>query len=110
MNKLMQRTHALVHPHERPTEPAQADQSGSARGSALHSKAVTERPADRRPVWRRGTLVLVACLGVGFSAMACSNPAATGGPDVTQLPAQTIMPGETAPANPTVAPTSGLGY
>jgi hypothetical protein len=75
------------------------------------------RPADRRlartrntPVWRRGALILVACFGAGFGALACSNPGASGGPDVTQLPAQTIMPGETAPANPTLAPTSGLGY
>jgi hypothetical protein len=77
----------------------------------------TLRPADRRltrirnmPVWRRAALILVACFGVGFSALACSQPGASGGPDVTQLPAQTIMPGETAPANPTLAPTSGLGY
>jgi hypothetical protein len=105
MNNIVQRTAMLV---------------GRAPKAKSPAKAVavdTDRPADRRlsrirrlPVWRRGTLILVACFGLGFSALACSNPAASGGPDVTQLPAQTIMPGETSPANPTLAPTSGLGY
>jgi hypothetical protein len=61
-------------------------------------------------MWRRGPVILMACLAIGASSLACTNPAATGGPDLTQLPAQTILPGETAPANPTIAPTGGLGY
>jgi len=105
MNKLVQRTAKLMARGPKSQAPAKP------------APLNTARPADRRltrirkmPVWRRGALILVACLGVGFSALACSNPGASGGPDVTQLPQQTVMPGETAPANPTLAPTSGLGY
>jgi hypothetical protein len=104
MNKLVLQTAKLVHRAPTAQTPAKSVAIDAA------------RPADRRltrirnlPIWRRGTLVLVACLGMGLNALACTNPGATGGPDVTQLPGQTIMPGETAPANPTIAPT-GLGY
>jgi hypothetical protein len=70
------------------------------------------KPADRRlaqshrlPIWRRGTLVLMACVGMALTAMACTNPGSTPvAPGVTTVPGATTAPGATSPGTePTLA-------
>lgn len=67
-------------------------------------------PAQDRPRPRSRALVLVTCLGLALSAMACSQPGSTpAAPGATTLPAATTAPGATT--GPVATPAStGIGY